>query len=227
VDLSIEYGLPGPPGYVYSRPFDYFALQATGSSANGFENILARGLLAGRGYAAGTSYRGVWGLYGGYDYIAPQIFRISSTALSLGTTAQWWAMPNVALQGTILGGAGYAAVGTMHGTDEQDYHYGIAPQALAAARVILGDRASLDLTAREYFVSDVARATTRGHDNIIRAESAVTIRLFHQNAISLRYLWSRRDAFFPDVGDRTQVRGTLGVFYTLLGHDRFGAVEWR
>ena len=23
------------------------------------------------------------------------------------------------------------------------------------------------------------------------------------------------------------LRGTVGLFYTLLGHDRFGAVEWR
>jgi hypothetical protein len=227
VDLSIEYGLPGLPGYRYRRPFDHFVLQATGSSANGFENILTRGVLLGRAYAGGDTYRGVWGLYGSYDYIAPQIFRVSTTALSLGTTGQWSPGGPLAVQGTLLGGAGYAAVGTMHGTDEDDYHYGIAPQALAAARVIFGDRASLDLTAREYFVSDVARASTRGHDNIIRAESAVTVRLFRQNAVAVRYLWSRRDAFSPDLGDRTQIRGTIGVLYTLLGHDRFGAVAWR
>ena len=30
----------------------------------------------------GKDYRGIWGLYGSYDYISPQTFRISSTALS-------------------------------------------------------------------------------------------------------------------------------------------------
>jgi hypothetical protein len=28
-------------------------------------------------------------LYGGYDYISPQVFRVSTTAASLGTTFQW------------------------------------------------------------------------------------------------------------------------------------------
>ena len=39
VDFSIDYGLPGKPGYTYKRPFDYFNFQATASSANGFENV--------------------------------------------------------------------------------------------------------------------------------------------------------------------------------------------
>jgi hypothetical protein len=80
VDYSIDYGLPGKPGYTYARPFDYFSLQATASSANGAENVLTRGLLVGRPYEHGPDYRGVWGLYGIYDYIAPQTFRVSSTA---------------------------------------------------------------------------------------------------------------------------------------------------
>lgn len=88
-DFQLAYGLPGKPGYSYTRPFDYFSFQATASSANTFENIITRGLLVGAPYAVGDSYRGVWGLYGTYDYIAPQVFRVSSTALSLGTTAQW------------------------------------------------------------------------------------------------------------------------------------------
>jgi len=42
-------------------------------------------LLLGRTYEIGADYRGVWGLYGSYDYIAPQSFRVSTTALSLGS----------------------------------------------------------------------------------------------------------------------------------------------
>jgi hypothetical protein len=30
-----------------------------------------------------------------------------------------------------------------------------------------------------------------------------------------------------DIGDITQTRGTIGLFYTYLGHDTFSAVEWR
>jgi hypothetical protein len=41
------------------------------------------------------------------------------------------------------------------------------------------------------------------------------------------HLLSRRDASYPELGDRTQTRGTIGIFYTLLGQDRFGAFSWR
>jgi hypothetical protein len=226
-DFSMDYGLPGKPGYGYKRPFDYFSFQATASSANVFENVMTRGLLVGTDYEAGKNYRGIWGLYGSYDYISPQTFRVSSTALSLGTTGQWWLSNSIALQGTALLGAGYAAVGTVRSTEDRDYHYGVAPQGLLALRLIFGERAALDVTAREYFVSRVAAADRGGHENISRADVGFTVRIHRQHAIAVKYLWNRRDAFYPDLGDRSQTRGTFGIFYTLLGHDRFGAVEWR
>jgi hypothetical protein len=226
IDYSLDYGLPGKPGYTYTRPFDYFSFQATASTANGFEQILTRGLLWGSDYEWGERYRGIWGLYGSYDYIYPQVFRVSSTAVSLGTTGQWSPTDDFAMQGTGSFGAGYAGVGTINGTDDTDYHYGLAPQALAALRFIFGDKASLDFTAREYFVSHVAGASTHGHDNILRADTALTWRILGPHAVSLRYLWSHRDATYPGLGDRTQSRATIGLFYTLLGHDRFGAVDW-
>ena len=226
-DFSLDYGLPGKPGYNYNRPFDYFTFKATVSSANGFENLMTRGLLVGTDYEAGKNYRGVWGLYGSYDYIEPQTFRVSSTALSLGTTAQWWLSKSIALQGSALAGAGYAAVGTVNGTAEKDYHFGVAPQALIALRVIFGDRAALDTTTRENFVSRVGGADRAGHDNIIRMDAAFTVRVYRQHAVAIRYLLSRRDTFSPDFGDRSQSRGTVGLFYTFLGNDGFGAVEWR
>ena len=227
IDYSIDYGLPGKPGYTYRRPFDYFTLQATASSANGAENLMTRGLLAGADYEVGASYRGIWGLYGSYDYIAPQTFRVSSTALSLGTTGQWWLTNSIALQGTALLGAGYAAVGTTRSTSENDYHYGVAPQALLALRVILGDTASLDVTGREYFVSRVGAPARGGHDNIARLDAWFTVRVHQRHGIAIRYLLNRRDAFYPDFGESSQTRGTIGIFYTFLGHERFGAVDWR
>jgi hypothetical protein len=227
VDFAMDYGVPGKPGYTYDRPFDYFNFQATASSANGAENVMTRGLLVGRDYELGPDYRGIYGVYGSYDYIAPQPFRVSRTAVSVGTTGHWWASYDIALQGTALLGAGYAAVGTTHSTADNDYHYGVAPQALLALRLIFGDRVSLDLTGREYFVTRIAAADRGGHDNIVRADASLTVRVYRQHAISLKYLGNRRDAFYPDFGDSSQTRATLGVFYTWLGQDRFGAVEWR
>ncbi|HXD41036.1 MAG TPA: DUF3943 domain-containing protein [Ramlibacter sp.] len=226
-DFSLEYGMPGKDGYGYRRPFDYFTFQATASSANFVENVMTRGLLIGKDYAAGRTYRGIWGLYGSYDYISPQTFRISSTALSLGTTGQWRASEAVAVQGTAMAGLGYAAVGTVNGTGERDYHYGVAPQALLALRVIFGDRSSLDITARDYFVSRVGGAGLGGHDNIARADIGYTWRIHKQHAVTVKYLWNRRNATFSDLSDRSQTRGTVGIFYTLLGHEHFGRVDWK
>ena len=226
-DFSLEYGLPGSPNYGYNRPFDYFTFLATASSANVLENVMTRGLLLGREYGESKDYRGIWGLYGSYDYISPQTYRISSTALSLGTTAEWRLGRSMSLQGSVLAGVGYAAAGTVNGVGESDYHYGVTPQALVAMRLIFGDTASLDVTGREYYVKRATSGGRGGHDNIARADVALTVRIHQQHAIAIKYLWNRRDATYPDLGDRTQTRGTFGIFYTLLGHDRFGSAAWR
>ncbi len=222
-DFLIDYGLPGKKGYEYTRPFDYFTLQATASSANGFENVMTRGLLKGREYEA-NSYRGVWGLFGNYDYIAPQTYRVSSTAASLGTTAQWWVRDSVAVLGTAMLGVGYAAAGSVRSTSENDFHYGVAPQALVAIRAIYKDAYALDVTAREYYVSRVA-ASRGGHENIRRIDAALTWRVHGRHGVSIKYLGNFRDAYSPDIGDVSQHRATVGIFYTLLGHDFFGATE--
>jgi hypothetical protein len=227
IDYSMDYGLPGKPDYTYKRPFDYFTFQTTLASGNGKETIATRGLLYGRDYAMGERYRGVWGLYGSYAYFAPQIFRISTTALSLGSTGQLWLSDTIALQATGLVGAGYAAVSTLHGTDERDYHYGVAPQALLALRFVAGNSYSIDVTAREYFVSKVGSKDANNHDNVARAEASFNWRVSGNHALAIKYTVSRRDSSYFGVSDRSQMRGTIGLFYTLLGHDRIGAVDWR
>jgi hypothetical protein len=229
LDFALDYGLPGVKDYAYTRPFDYFHFRATASSANGLENVLTRGLLVGKSYEAGPDYRGVWGLYGSYDYIAPQTFRLSTTALSLGSTGHWWMTHDLSLEGTALAGIGYTAVGTAHGTASTDrnYNYGVTPEALLALRLTHGNTAALDVTGREYFVSNVASGTSGGHDNIVRLDASLTWRIRGHHAITLRYLGNRRDAAFPGVPDGRQIRNTVGVFYTLLGQDGFGGVDWR
>lgn len=226
-DFQLAYGLPGKPGYSYTRPFDHFNIQFTASTANTFENIIIRGLLLGAPYTAGDSYRGVWGLFGSYDYIAPQVFRVSSTALNLGTTAQWWLSRAVALQGTVLGGVGYGAAGTIHGSGERDYHYGATPQAAFEFRLILGDMAMLNVTAHEYYVSGLGSTEHRGSENIARGTASFTVRVYDRHAIALKYVASQRDAHYPDLPDTSQSVGTFYLAYTFLGSTGFGAVEWR
>jgi hypothetical protein len=226
-DVSLIYGLPGKPGYTYTRPFDYFDFHLSGGTAKIIETLETRGLLIGTRYASGDSTRGIWGLYGSYDYIVPQVFRVSTTALSLGTTWQTWLSDEVALQGTALGGAGYGAAGSIQRTGERDYHYGAAPQGLLSLRLILGNRAMLDFTGREYYVTGLLSNEPHGTENILRADGSFTVRIFDRHGIAIRYVASHRDASYPNVEFRNQTVGTVSLMYVLLGNTGFGAVEWR
>ena len=225
-DFDFAYGLPGKPGYRYTRPFDYFDFHFTAVTANTFESINTRGLLFGTPYASNAS-RGVWGLYGTYDYISPQAFRVSNTALSLGTTWQSWLSRAVALQGTALSGAGYGAGGSIQRTVDRDYHYGMTPQALLAFRLILDDRAMFDFTGRDYYVSGVVSPEPHGWENILRGDASFTLRLFGRHGIAVRYVLSHRDARYPNIAYKDQTVETVSIMYVFLGSSRFGAVEWR
>jgi hypothetical protein len=218
--------LPGKPGYTYKRPFDYFNFQVLFSTANGVEYLSTRGLLYGTDYAIGANVRGIWGLYANYDYLAPQIFHVSTTALSLGSTGQWWATKNVSLQGTLLAGLGYSAASTTGGQPDKEYHYGTATHAGLALRAVAGNRVSADFNAR---VVSVGRITQRaaGRDEISRVDSTLTWRIKGEHAVAMNYVWSHRNATYPVVGARKQTLGTVGLYYTLLGQDGFGALDWR
>lgn len=229
LSYTVAYGLPGKPGYSYNRPFDYFHFEFTtlGNTDNPFDNIMSRGYLLGDAYEIGNSYRGIWGLYGGYDYISPHIFRVSSTSLSLGTTSQWWLARQVALQGSLLGGVGYAAAGNVTQIGERDYHYGVAPQGLAGLRFIMGERAMLDLTGRAYFLTGMGGDDPGGRETIERLDTGFTVRVYGRHALGLKYIFSSRDAGYPDRADSYQSAETVSLVYTWLGKARFGAVEWR
>jgi len=224
IGFSMAYGLPGKPGYSYTRPFDYFHFDAmaVSNAHRPFEDVMIRGLLFGQKYDVGDSYRGIWGLYGGYDYIAPQIYRVSSTAASLGTTFQWNLAEAVALQGSVLGGIGYGAAGNIPGEGDRDYHYGIDPQGLLALRLILGDRAMLEATARGYYISGLGSSDAGGSETIGRLNLGLTVRVFGRHALGIQYLASSLDA-----GSSHQTGGTFNLVYTLLGDTNFGIVNWR
>jgi hypothetical protein len=225
-DFTFTYGLPGKPGYTYARPFDYFDFHVTAATANTLEGINSRGLLFGTTYASRDTTRGIWGLFGSYDYISPQVFRVSTVALSLGTVWQSWLSHSIALQGTALGGAGYGAAGSIQRTEDRDYHYGATPQALLAFRLIFGDRAMIDLTGRDYFVSR-AFATEQGQENILCGDASFTLRVFDQHGVALRYAASHRDASYQNVAYSNQTVSTVSLMYVLLGPSGFGAVDWR
>ena len=225
--FSLAYGLPGKDGYTYTRPFDYFHFEfdALANSGNTVDNVMIRGLLLGTDYEVGSAIDGIWGLYGGYDYISPYIFRISSTSLSIGTTFQAKLSDPVTLQGSLLAGGGYGAAGNVTPVGQRDYHYGFTPQALAAMRLIFGRWAMLDATERYYYVSGTGSDNLGGNESVHRLNAGFTIRLFGQQAIGFQYIASTRSAHYPGLPDSHQAVGTVALVYTLLGKTGFGAVK--
>jgi hypothetical protein len=158
--------------------------------------------------------------------MAPQIFRVSTTGLSAGTTGQWGFHGPVVLQGSALAGVGFGAAGTVEGVSgERDYHYGVTPQALLTFHLTFGKVASLDLSGRGYQITRTASGNGQGWENVVRGNAALSVRLFGPHALTVKYLVTRRNAHYPDLGVRDQRRGTIGLFYTLVGNERFGAVD--
>jgi hypothetical protein len=227
VDYRLDYGLPGKPGYTYDRPFDYFDFEAAVSSKNGVEILATDGLLLGGTYGFGRDWRGIVGVYGTYEYLAPQLYHLSSTAVSLGSNAQWWLGRDVALQGGLLGGIAYAAASsTVRDVDSTEYHYGTAPRIAGTLRVVMGSRASLDVAGRYLALGRIAQRNS-GRDSLSRIESAFTWRIAGRQAVGVQYAWSHRSATFTAGSERRQTLAQVGIFYTLLGSDGFGTVDWR
>jgi hypothetical protein len=236
VEFAMSYGLPGQLGYAYTRPLDYFDFRFSllSNATNPIENVMIRGLLVGAKTGDSENSHGIWGLYGSFDYISPYLFRVSSTALSLGTTRQYWLTPSVALQGSALGGIGYGAAGsttvTVSTTTNEvirDYHFGVTPQALVALRLLLGDRAMFDMTAREYYVSGTGSDNTRGSETIFRGDVGFSVRIRGHHALGMQFVASSRDGKYGNQPNRKLSEGTVTVAYTLLGGNLFSATKLR
>jgi len=233
-EFSMSYGLPGQPGYDYTRPLDYFDFQFSflSSTSNPVENVMIRGLLVGSKTGESATASGIWGLYGTYDYISPHLFRVSSTALSLGTTQQYWIVPGLALQGSMLGGVGYGAAGsttviasTPTNAAIRDYHFGVTPQALVALRLIAGHRVMFDMTAREYYVSGLGSDDVHGSETIFRGNFGMTLRVIGAHALGVQYVASTRDARYGKLPNNKFSEGTVTLVYSILGGNTFSAVK--
>jgi hypothetical protein len=219
----MDYGYPGNASYRHERPFDYFRIESS-VSAGGLEHLSTRGLVSGADYGAGR-LGGIWGLYGTYDYFAPDAFRFSSTAFSFGTTLQASLSESLLVQSSGLLGGGYVAVHPLGRTDARDYHYGVAPQALANLRLIAGRRAAFDMTAREFFVSPLDGFGTGQHDRIFLGDASLAVRIYRRHAFSLTYQLARRSSDYLEPPDQTLAGSRVGVLYTFLGSGGFGAVR--
>jgi len=227
-DFTLDYGFPGESSYQYDRPFDLFHFAASANSGqNGLpDKMTARGLLVGSAYDWDTEWRGVWGLYGVYDYFTPEVFSVSSTALALGTTAQWSISEDVVLQSDLLAGAGYAAAGTLADVQEdRDYRAGFTPIAQIGLRLIFGTRVMLDISGREYHVTGTSSTGASGAEDILRGEAVLLWRVYEHHAIGLQFVASSRDSSLLDLSDTLQEVGALSLLYTYVSSKDLGAVR--
>jgi hypothetical protein len=60
-----------------------------------------------------------------------------------------------------------------------------------------------------------------------RFDVALTVRVFDLHGITVRFTESTRDGRYVGLPDSHQVVRTISLGYTLLGHSRFGVVDWR
>ncbi len=84
----------------------------------------------------------------------------------------------------------------------------VTPQGLLTLRLIFGDRAMLDLTGHEFYVSSMG-ATESGTENIVRLNAGLTVRLFDRHALGVRYIISNRDLNYSNPGRKTSDDGNL------------------
>ena len=219
----MEYGHPGTPA-TGTRIRSTTSESRAASRPRDSNRCRHAGLIAGVDYG-GERLAGIWGLYGTYDYLAPDDFRFSSTAFTVGTTMQAAISESLLVQSSGLVGVGYAAAHALDQTDWHKYHYGVAPQALANMRVIAGRRAALDVTAREYFVGTLGGFSTGQRDLFFVGDASLAIRVYRRHALAFTYQLARRSSVPLGLPDQTANRSRVGVTYTFLGSGGFGGVR--
>ncbi len=228
-DFFIDYGLPGKSDYEYTRPFDYFKLPGHGFERERLRERDDAGPAVGAHVRRGRELSRHLGrvrelrLHRAADLPHLHHRRVAGHHGRVARGPWHGAAGDRALLGT-----GYAAAGTIRSSDTNDFHYGVAPQALLALRWIFGTRAAIDVTAREYYVSRLAAPPRGAATRTSRAPTPPSPwRIEGPHAISIKYLGNRRDSNFSDIGGSCQQRQTIGLFYTYLGHDRFGYASWK
>ncbi len=140
------YGIPGDPSFVYRSPFSHFDLDFNVSAPyKPITSFFIRGLVAGWQFGDGTSnLRGLWGLFGQYDFAYADLVRVSSVGAGLGTSLQWRIADNTFLQVSgVLGFMPFASGGQgsrfedgVPGAPLRNYHIGFGGQGTLELRLI-------------------------------------------------------------------------------------------
>lgn len=165
-----------------SSAFSHFDLQADLSidRAQVTGDFTVRGLLWGRHFRLGV-LDGLGGFFGGYEYVAPQIFRASSVNVGAGTLLHFSLTPTTAIELTaIASGIPFGAGGTVLPNEQaegRDYHVGpgvhlVGEVSLASEQVGF---MSVGLRRWNFFGGLYTQPT--GHDAVTYVHANVHFRL--------------------------------------------------
>lgn len=216
-----SYGLPGDPKFTPTKPMDHFDMVADLSIAERrvIGTLFIRGLLYGRSFG-GDRLRGLWGLFGSYDYFSPSNVRVAAVGAGPGVSMQLRLGRKSFLQGSyLLSAIPVAAAGVTSLVGERDYHFGPGASQVTELRLGRADTGMLTLTNRSFGVFDTSTDTI---EVITFGSLSGQFKVWRRHGLGFELIASTRrdssDKKFLDTG------GQVRVFYTLLSDPSFGAV---
>lgn len=228
VQARITYGLPGDPAFKYDAPFSHFDLDVNVSFPGvPVSAFFMRGLLAGRQFGSGST-RGVWGVFGQYDFSAASLVRISSVGFGLGTSLQAVLPANLTLQlSGVISGVPMALAGSL-GLEEgvyRDYHIGPGGQATLEARLIWNDRFWIRVVGRTWFTAGLYIGA-EGWESITYLTAGPLVRIWGPIALGADVVAAvRRAKFDDDTFDRSVTGATARFTLNWVSSETLGAVR--
>lgn len=234
---SIEVEQRGVNGWRSHRPFDHFSfridfqagegrpLPPSGPRSTGWD-LFVRGDLVSTPFTLGPA-AGLVGLFAGYDYDEPSVYRLSTAQLGLGGAGEARLAEGVVVQGiAVAHWVGFANASSVSAparpSTDSVYHLGANGQLLVDARLIVADRVLVRAVLRETAVgASVAGGRGGAFDLFTHASGTVLVRILGPHAVQVRGEWAARHA--PDDVDRDQRRLTAELAYCFISDERLGA----
>lgn len=226
----MTYGMPGDPTFRYRSPFSHFDLDFNFSfPGTPVSSFFIRGLLWGRQFgSASDATRGVWGVFGQYDFAEAALVRISAVGFGVGTSFQTRVSSSVFFQlAAILGGVPYASAGSL-GLEEgvvRDYHIGLGGQLTVEARLIWREVGWLRVVARSWLMEGVY-VPPSGLESITYVTAGPLVRVWGPIALGADVVVAVRRATFTDTPYDPNLAGaTARLTLNWVSASSLGAVD--
>jgi hypothetical protein len=230
VQGRLTYGIPGDPTFHYGTPFSHFDLDFNVSfPGTPVTSLFMRGLLYGwQFHSVSGDTRGVWGIFGQYDFASAALVQVSSVGLGVGTSFQTRLSRSWFLQlGVIGSGVPYSSAGSRGITDPnaRDYHIGPGAQVTMEARLIWREVGWLRVVARSWYMVG-AYVPPTGSESITYLTAGPLVRVWGPLAIGADAVVAVRRAKFPDVLYDPNLEGvTARITLNWISSPSLGAVS--